>query len=310
MRNLGELRLVRVLVALLLLCSALPVEVFAQTTPGGSSPASPPARGVVPVNSAQVAAAADSAEAAAGADSARSAVSQAEQTLVESRELLKSGDYDRAIEILKAALARGPYPVPLQRDLYLQLIKTYVTLGNDLKFRPQGREMSNLNYRAAREWMVECLSVPALRHTKPEPATDYPPEMVRLFGEVRAEVFGAFRVVGVEPVTATVLFDGDTLRLSADCVRGDDDLKVGAHRVTVWAPRYRAQTETVTISPGATLERSYGLSRRRGTRWYVTRGVLGVGAAVGLGLLLGRETGAGAPPGESPLPPAPPPPGR
>jgi len=310
MQTLGELRLARVLLAVLLLCSALPVEVLAQTTPGGSSHDAPSAPGVVPENSAQGAAATDSAAVPAAADSAQWVVARAEQTLAESRELLKSGDYDRAIEILKAALGRGPYPVALQRDLYLQLIKTYVTLGNDLKFRPQGREMSNLNYRAAREWMVECLSVPALRHTKPEPATDYPPEMVRLFGEVRTEVFGAFRVVGVEPVTATVLFDGDTLRLSADCVRGDDDLKVGPHRVTVMAPRYRAQTETVTISPGATLERSYGLTKKRGTRWYVTRGVLAAGVGVGLGLLLGRGTSTSAPPGESPLPPAPPPPAR
>ena len=32
-------------------------------------------------------------------------------------------------------------------ETYLLLIKTYVFLGNDLKFKPQGREASNLNYR-------------------------------------------------------------------------------------------------------------------------------------------------------------------
>jgi len=281
MGDLGQSRLLRSVMAVLVLCASLPLTVYAQ--PGPAAPA---------------------------ADSAQAAQTTAEQAVADSRELLKSGDYDRAIEVLKAALAGGPYPGPLTRDLYLQLIKTYVTLGNDLKFRPQGREASNLNYRAAREWIVECLANPTLRHTRPEPATDYPPEMVRLFAEVRAERFGAFRVVGVEPAGAAVLFDGDTLRLVADGVRGGDDVPVGTHSVVVGAAGHRTLVETVTISPGATLERSYGLSRRQGARWYVTRGALVVVAGVGVGLLVGRGRTQSPNPGETLLPPAPPPPGR
>jgi hypothetical protein len=228
--------------------------------------------------------------------------------VADARELLKSGDYDRAIEVLKAALASGPHAAPLARDLYLQLIKTYVTLGNDLKFRPQGREASSLNYRAARELIVECLSQPALRRTRPEPATDYPPEMVRLFAEVRAERFGAFRVGGLVPAGATVTFDGDTLAALPDAARALEDVPAGTHAVVVSAPGYRTLAQTIGISPGATLERSYQLMRRRGRAWYATRTLAVVGAAVGIGLLIGHDNGQGPAPGETLLPPAPPPP--
>jgi hypothetical protein len=279
MSGLGDLRLLRLVMAVLLSCASLPPTVCAQ--PGTAAPA---------------------------ADSAQVARNAAERTVAESRELLKSGDYDRAIEVLKAALAGGPYPEPLMQDLYLQLIKTYVTLGNVLKFRPQGREQSNLNYRAAHEQIVECLSNAALRHTRPEPATDYPPEMARLFTDVRAERFGAFRVVGVEPAEATVLLDGDPLQLLAAGVRGGDDVPVGTHSVVVGAPGYRTLVETAAISPGATLERSYVLSRRHGARWYVTRGALVVGAGVGVGLVVGRGRTQSPSAGETLLPPAPPPP--
>lgn len=288
MRDLAELKLVRLFLVVIMLGTALPAGALAQSPPGA-----PPAE-----------------TASAVADSTQVAAMPPEQALAQARELVKSGDNDRAVELLKAALVARALPTALQRDLYLQLIKTYVYLGNDLRFRPQGREAANLNYRAARERVAECLAIPALRHTKPEPVTDYPAEMVRLFGEVRAERFGAFRVVGVEPAEATVRFDGETLKLSASGVRGDDDLAVGPHRVEVSAPKHRTLTETVTITPGATLERSYSLTRNRGARWYVTRGALAVGVGVGLGLLVGHGNGQGGTTAESPLPAAPPPPSR
>lgn len=279
MSRLGDRRLLRLVVAVLMLCASLPLPAGAQPGPAAPAP-----------------------------DSTRTARTAAERTVAESRELLKSGDYDRAIDILKAALAAGPYPAPLTRDLYLQLVKTYVTLGNDLKFRPQGREASNLNYRAARERIVECLSNPAQRHTRPEPATDYPPEMVRLFAEVRAERFGAFRVVAVAPAAATVRFDGDTLEAAADGARSSDDVPVGTHSVVVSAPGCRTLAETVSVSAGATMERSYRLVPRRGTRWYATRGLVLAGAAVGVGVLIGHGGGQGTGPTESLLPAAPAPP--
>jgi hypothetical protein len=281
MRHLAGLSLVRWLAALLLLGASLPAGAFAQAAPGA----------VVP-------------------DSLAATPASAEQALAESRELLKAGDYDRAIEMLRAALASGPHATALRRDLYLQLIKTYVTLGNDLRFRPQGRETSNLNYGAARDLVVECLTAPALRHTRPEPVSDYPPEMVQMFSEVRAERFGAFRVVGLEPPGATVLFDGDTLRYAADGTCGDEDIAAGPHQVTVAAPRHRTHIETVEISPGATLERNYTLRERPGLRWYLVRGAVAVAAAVGLGILIAQAGDEGATSGPAALPPAPPPPSR
>jgi hypothetical protein len=237
-----------------------------------------------------------------------SAVAKPDSTvLAEARESFRQGDYDRAIEGLRAALARGDHASADLQDLYLQLIKGYVLLGNDLKFRPQGREASNLNYDAARKRIVECLSRPELRRTRPEPETDYPPEMVRLFADVRAQLFGAFRVVAVAPREATVLLDGDTLRARGDGSYLAENLMAGPHALSVAAARHQTLSEVVEISPGSTLERSYTLSHRKTTMWYATRAAVVVGAAVGVGLLVGGGEES-APTGPSALPEAPPPP--
>jgi len=279
----------RASIAVLLLIVCCPAEPLAQETqPAPALPAAPVA--------------ADSSAAVTPAPAS------VEEALAQSRELVKSGDYDRAIEILRGALERPDVPTPLRKDTYLQLIKTYVIRGNDLKYQPQGRNLSDLNYGAARELVAQCLSIPDLRRTRPEPTTDYPPEMVRMFADVRAELLGAFRVVELNPATATVLFDEAELPLGTDCVRSDDDLKAGPHRVTVTAPGYKPRTDNITISPGATLERSYELSKRHGPLWYVTRGVVAVGAVVGTVLLARGEDET--PPVEQPLPAAPPPPTR
>jgi hypothetical protein len=228
--------------------------------------------------------------------------------LADARELIKNGDYDHAIEALRYAVANSAGNPEQQREAYLLLIKTYVFLGNDYKFKPQGREASNLNYRAARELIAECLSIPALRRTQPEPATDYPPEMIGFFAEVRSRLFGAFRVVGLEPVTAVVLFDGDTLHASGDGVVAADDLPVGSHEVAVRAPGHKDLTETVTISPGSTLERSYRLEKKRGAGWYAAR--IGGGLAIigGTIALIAGNKKDGTTTTEEPLPGAPPPP--
>ena len=109
-----------------------------------------------------------------------------DMSLDQAKELIKNGDYDRAIEALRANLERDKAHPEQLGDTYLQLIKTYVFLGNDYKFRPQGREMSNLNYRAARELIVEVLEKPELRHLKPEPAAEFPPEMITFMRQAPA----------------------------------------------------------------------------------------------------------------------------
>jgi hypothetical protein len=171
------------------------------------------------------------------------------------------------------------------REAYLLLIKTYVFIGNDLRYKPQGKEASALNYKAARELIAECLSIHDLRHTRPEPASEYPPEMLTAFNEVRSELFGSFRVVRLEPADATVLFDADTLRpMPADttmgaAVVGDTDLRVGPHVIAVSRPGHKTLHEEVTISPGGTLESSYRLPKLKGKVWYAT---VAAGAALAI----------------------------
>ncbi len=225
--------------------------------------------------------------------------------LEQARDLIKSGDYDRAIEDLKGVIGKERTRITTLREAYLLLTKTYVFLGNDYKLKPQGREASNLNYKAAREMIADCLRVKELRQTRADPESEYPPEMVAFFGEVRARLFGSFGVPAVSPAGATVLLDADTLRtLPGKDVLGDVDLAVGRHVVVIRYPRYQDLTEEIVISPNSTLERSYQLVKRRGKWWYASRFGAVVGA-VTLGAAL-RSHKTSTPP--QPLPPAPPPP--
>lgn len=248
------------------------------------------------------------------------------------RELLRDGDYDRAIETLRPVLdeARAaalppdstgfgvdasadvdPLAVRRLRDAYLLLIKTHVFLANDLKFKPQGRTASNLNYDEARRLIAECLTVHALRRTQADPVAD-PPEMVQFFDEVRRRMFGGFRVVAVDPSESFVLLDGDTLETipEEDAYAGDMYLAVGTHEVVVRAraPGYHEFVDHIAISPDVTLERSYFLPKRRGWLWYALWGT-GIGAAGGLIAAIAGGGGDGGVSALTPLPDAPGPPG-
>lgn len=267
-------------------CS-IPLALWLAVAPLGSAAAETPPTPVVPP---------------AAADTPTSSAS-----LDEAREQIKSGDYDHAIEILKTAIAESHEQAARLREAYLLLIKTYVFLGNDYKFKPQGREASNLNYRAARELIEEVLKTKDLRHLTPEPASEYPPEMIGFFGEVRSQIFGAFRVASLRPSKAIVTLDADTLAsFPGDTLPGEVDLGIGTHTVVVRHPGYRILTEEIVISPNSTLARSYELSKRRGKLWFATRatGVAGVLGGL-IGLVVGNRGGT---PAAKPLPPAPPPP--
>jgi hypothetical protein len=275
MRKLREFRIVPAFVSLALLWSSLPVPALAQERP---------------------------------ATPAASAATDLAAPLDEARELVKSGDYDGAIKILKPVVERSRNRVAEQRDAYLLLIKTHLFLGNDLKFRTQGKVSSDLNYEEARKRIAECLGIKELRHTRPEPASEYPPEMISLFAEIRTQIFGAFRVAQLEPRDAIVLLDADTLRaMPGDTLLGDVDIATGPHLVVVRAPGYEDLSEEITISPGSTLERPYRLAKRRGGMWYATRitGALGV-----VGGLIAALAGKGETSTLKPLPEAPGPPSR
>src|SRR5262245_21577665 len=110
-----------------------PLAAAAQTAPAQPPPQSPPPA-PAPATPAQT------------APAAASPAAPPEPQLNEARELIKSGDYDHAIEILKTTISgtieherRRPETL---RDGYLLLIMTYTYLGNDFKSRPQGRELS------------------------------------------------------------------------------------------------------------------------------------------------------------------------
>lgn len=268
MHRLGRWRPLRATVALLLACALVPVPARAQA---------PPPAGRAP------------------------------EVLSEAREQIKNGDYDSAIQSLDGLLGRARDDQAVLRDAYLLLIKTYVFMGNELRFKPQGREASKLHHQAARERIEACLQTPALRHTRPEPASEYPQEMIAMFAEVRGRIFGAFRVVGLDPAGAVVTFDGDTLVAApGDSLPGDVDLAVGTHQVAVAAEGRRPVVEEITISPGATLEKTYLLPKARTRVWYATTIGATLGVVGGLVAILAGRGGDDGGPGTLPEPPGPP----
>lgn len=220
-------------------------------------------------------------------------------------ELIKTGQYDRAIEILKEEIAAAQDdPARLERA-YLLLIKTYVIRANFYKFEPEGRGTAELYTQESSRTLHECLQIPALRHVRPVPASDYPPEMVELFEKTRGAIFGTFRVSQLAPADAEVLFDDLPLqRMPADSLLGDTDIPAGAHVVTVKRRGYRDLREEIMLPAGVQLERSYELRRARKVWTYVP--LAGVVAASIVGVLVMR--GGGDSSGGS-LPPPPPPPG-
>ena len=225
--------------------------------------------------------------------------------LGEARDLIKSGDYDGAIRLLKPVIERSRDRAAELRDAYLLLIKSHVYLANELKTQAQGKVSSDLMKDEARKLIAECLGTKSLRHTRLESVSEYPEEMISLFDETRTRMFGAFRVAKYEPRGATLLFDADTLRaMPGDTLLGDVDIPAGVHRVVVSARGYRDLTEQVNIPSGSTLDRSYRLARRRGGLWYATR-ITGAVGAVGGAIALTRGGGTTT---LSPLPGAPDPP--
>ena len=228
-------------------------------------------------------------------------------SLQRARELLKSADYDGAIDILSALVQPEQSRIAAQREAYPLLVETYVQLGNAHKYRDQGRATSELNYEKARNLITQCLATKELRHVRPEPPSEFSEETIRMFDEVRNEVFGAFRVADLAPPHAVVLLDADTLRApTGDGRPGDVDIAIGRHLVIVRAAGYKDLTEEITISPNSTLERPYHLSRKRGRMWYATlaTGTIGlVGGVVALVTSGGKTTST-----EQPLPDPPPPP--
>jgi hypothetical protein len=295
MKRSRAIRVMSLLLALDVLAATVPLPVFAALPAPAELPLAAPAS--------------PAADTTATVEAAATPLSPLDQA----RELLRDGEYDRSIDVLKAALATSRSDPARLRETYLLLIKTYVFIGNDLKFKPQGRAASNLNYLEARRLIAECLGTRELRHTRPEPASQYPPEMVTFFAESRRALFGGFRVRELTPAHAVVLLDGDTLRaLPGGVEAGDIDLATGPHGVVVRARGYQETTDHITIPAGVNLERSYRLTKKKSGLWYATRGAGALGLLAGA--ILGIATRGGSPaatksaptlPGAPDPPPAP-----
>ncbi len=229
--------------------------------------------------------------------------------LVTARVLIKSGDYDRAIEMLRGLIEQAQNRNETLREAYLLLIKAHVYVGNDFKQKEQGRENARLNYDRAYTLIRECLQIRELRHTHPKPDSLYPSEMITAFNEARHQIFGSFRVTALSPPDAVVLFDADTLRtIAGENALGDVDLSVGKHLVVVRAPGYRDVTEAITIAPGITESRPYQLTKNRGAVWYATRAGAALGLVGGLVAILVKPGGGDGMPPAQPLGGPPPPP--
>ncbi len=207
-----------------------------------------------------------------------------ETSLRESRALLRGGEYDRAIQILEAAIARLHVPPRQLADVYLLMVKSYVIAGNFQKSQPGGRDAWIHYHAEARRRIGECLAIRALRHTTPEPADEYPPEMLAMFAEARGRMFGSFAVVAVDPPGSTVILDADTVRSGQDGKYVEPDVSIGAHNVLIQHDGYLTQSDAVTVGRGATLQRTYRLAKERGRMWYASRIAAAVGTAAGVGL--------------------------
>src|SRR5438105_3749477 len=168
------------------------------------------------------------------------APSEPEQSLARSRELIKEAQYDQAIELLQGAIHQlGPRP-ELLREAYLLLVKTVVFDANYLMTQPNGRAAADQMYDKAERLIAECLTVRELRHTRPEPASDYPAEMIQRFRDVRARMFGGVRLGDVSPAGALVMLGADTLKRAGSAGAFEmADVPVGEHLLSIRFPGYR-----------------------------------------------------------------------
>ena len=300
MRRLGDCRSLRALLSAALVIASMPLpsrfaradQAATATKPPSPTPASPTA--------------------IAGEPSATPSLTpvQIRESIDRARELIKTHEYDAAIETLTAVTHAAKIETGALREAYLLLIKTWVFYGADLEAGKNGRESAKLNYDRAKELIKECLSIKELRNTSPDPPSEYPEKMINLFTEVLGESFGSFRVLVLRPVDATVLLDGDTLRmLPGEKVLGEVHIPVGAHHVVVAAKGYKRRGETIQIQPGSIIEQSYSLGKRRSGAWYAGVSVAAAGVVAAAFAAGSAHHGSGAPP-ETPLPAAPSPPSR
>ena len=240
------------------------------------------------------------------APAAPAAPAESEDSLRRARELIKQAEYEEAIQLLREEIERSRGNMADLRDSYLLLIETYTIRGNSYRFSEPAT--AELYHKEARATIRECLEIPALRHTKPEPVSDFTPETIAAFDQVRSEVFGSFLIRKLTPSDALVVFGADTLSARPDGLIVEDDILVGNHLLVLRQEGFRSMTEEIVISPGATVDRSYELEAER--PWYKRAWVYAL-VAGGVGTAVWAATNGDESAGEpEPLAGPPPPPGK
>jgi len=223
--------------------------------------------------------------------------------LDQAKELIKSGQLDQTIELLEGNRPRVQQDPELLAQTYLLLIKAYTFIGMNLSKQEQGRSASEASFDKANSLTVECLTNKALRHTRPDSA-NYPPLMLQDFQTVRERVQGGLRVTTLEPPSAHVVLDGDTLRADSTGILVAKDLPAGTYPLVIAAPGYVTKNTTLQVTAGSTVERPYELKRHRGGWWYATR--IGVASAAVAAVVIALPSHSSS--GEKPLDTPPPPP--
>jgi hypothetical protein len=237
-----------------------------------------------------------------------------EESLQRVRALVRAGEHEAAVEAAreaKAAVEAGPRDPAQLEQAYLLLILAYVNYGNYQanERRPMSAEI--LHKEAAAQ-IHACLSIPALRYTEPDRSSgEYPPVMIEMFDRVRAEMFGALRILSLDPQDARAMLDGDALGfLPGEQRLGDAAIPVGPHTLVLERDGYKTLTDTLTISPNSWQERTYRLEKKRGKGFYAWVGAGTVAVVGGLVALVASGSSGDSGTTPTPLPGPPPPPAR
>jgi hypothetical protein len=219
--------------------------------------------------------------------------------------------FESAIELLEATLVLpDPSSTELLREIHLLLVETHVLYGNALDFEEKPA-MAGLSWEKAREWARKCLEHEALRDTDPRSVPEYPERGIRLFQELHREMFGSLRVDRLDPPDAEVRLDGKLLEQLPDEPRvGALYVPVGEHTVLVRREGYQDHVETILVEGGSSIQKEYGLEKKRGFWWYALRGTGVVAVGTTIAWLAGAFEDGTSEQSPSPLPEPPNPPSR
>jgi len=200
--------------------------------------------------------------------------------------LRATGQFERAVEILKSIIQEYSNSDDVLRLAYNNLVYTYY-VANDVASEDV----------AAREALGKF---PDLRAGDAQ----FPSVLNDLYERLRREMFGS--LVIARPERARVFLD--------ETYKGESPIRlplvpVGSHVLEVAKSGYYDYTQPVEVEPNLVRELEVSLRRQKDVWWWVTRvGVptLAVAAGVTVALIAGGDEGGPAEPEPLPGPPSPP----